>query len=353
MGEKRGKLEEDLAQIASDELIPWRELKDSSVLVTGATGIIGSLLVMALSEASERHGLGVRILALGRDFQKVKNMLEKSCVSFFSHDIRDPLKIDNYVDYIFHCASITRSRDMVSDPSSVIKTSLDGTKNILELAREKQVKSMVYLSSMEVYGNTDPSLEFVTEDIQGFIDLKNPRSCYPMGKRMCECMCNCWHAQYGVPVKTARLAQTFGAGTPMTDSRVFAQFARSAINGKDIVLHTDGGSRGNYCYTVDIVRALLVILLKGMDCEAYNIANPESSMTIREMAELVAGRICEGRISVVIEKPSDIQNRGYAPHTTAKLSAEKLGKLGWKPRYGLEDMYRGMMGDWKKDRDCF
>ena len=185
MSEKRGQLEEDLEEIASDELIPWRELKNSSILITGATGLIGSLLVMALSEASDRYGLGVRILALGRDFDKAKNLLEKSGVVFFSHDIRDPLKIDDCVDYIFHCASMTKSRDMISDPVGVIKTSLGGTENILELAREKRVKSMVYLSSMEVYGNTDPGLEFVTEDIQGYIDLQNPRSCYPMGKRMC------------------------------------------------------------------------------------------------------------------------------------------------------------------------
>jgi nucleoside-diphosphate-sugar epimerase len=346
MMKKRGKLEEDLEQIASDELIPWRELKNRSVLVTGATGIIGSILVMALSVASDRHGLGVRILAFGRDFQKVKNLFKKSGVSFFSHDIRDSLKIDDCVDYIFHCASITKSRDMISDPAGVIQTSLDGTKSVLELAREKQVKSMVYLSSMEVYGNTDPGLEFVTEDIQGFIDLKSPRSCYPMGKRMCECMCNCWYAQYGVPVKTARLAQTFGAGTPITDSRVFAQFARSAINGEDIVLHTDGKSRGNYCYSADTVRGLLVILLKGENREAYNIANSEASMTIHEMAELVADRVCGGRIAVVIKESPDVQNRGYAPHTTIRLSSEKLGKLGWRPRYGLEDMYRRMIADW-------
>jgi nucleoside-diphosphate-sugar epimerase len=192
--------------------------------------------------------LGVRILAFGRDLKRAKNLIEKSGVSFFSRDIRDPLKIDNRVDYIFHCASMTKSRDMISDPVSVIKTSLDGTKNILELAREKQVKSIVYLSSMEVYGNTDPSLEFVTEDIQGFIDLTSPRGCYPMSKRMCECMCNCWHAQYGVPVKTARLAQTFGAGTPKTDSRVFGVGIRMnslskpkqflELHGKPIILHT-------------------------------------------------------------------------------------------------------------------
>ena len=117
------------------------------------------------------------------------------------------------------------------------------------------------------------------------------------------------------------------------------------------MLHTDGKSSGNYCHTADAVRALLLILLRGADGEAYNITNPESSVTIREMAELVADRVCGGKISVAAEEPSDIQSRGYAPHMAARLSAKKLEELGWKPRYGLDDMYRGMMGYWREDRD--
>jgi nucleoside-diphosphate-sugar epimerase len=123
------------------------------------------------------------------------------------------------------------------------------------------------------------------------------------------------------------------------------------MNGDNIALHTDGKSTGNYCYTVDAVRALLVILLRGADGEAYNIANSESSVTIREMAETVANRVCGGGISVTTEEPSDIPSRGYAPHTAARLSAKKLEKLGWKPRYGLEDMYRRMMEDWREYSD--
>ena len=337
---------EDMEQIVSDGNIPWVALRDSKVLITGATGTVGSALVRALWAAGQRYELGIQILAAGRDTSKGKLLAERYGVKFCGGDLRSSFTVSDRVDYIFHCAAVTKSAEMAANPVDVIETSIKGTDSILALAREKSVKSMIYLSSMEVYGITDPSMIWVTEEDLGTIDLKNPRSCYPQSKRMCECMCSCWYAQYGVPVKTARLAQTFGAGTPEDDPRIFAQFARSVIAGKDIILHTEGSSRGNYCYLSDAVRGLLLLLLKGENGEAYNIANPAASVSIREMAELVADKICKGKVSVLVDRPADIEKRGYAPDTTMRLSAEKIEKLGWKPKYGLQEMYQRMIGDW-------
>jgi len=202
---------------------------------------------------------------------------------------------------------------------------------------------------MEVYGITDPSLASVSEKDLGAIDLISPRSCYPQSKRMCESLCVGYAAQYGVPVKIARLCQTFGAGCDQEDPRVFAQFARSAVAGEDIVLHTEGKSRGNYCYLSDAVRALLLILLKGDSGGAYNIANPEAGMTIREMAELVAGTVGKGKMSVVVNVPADIALRGYAPDVPLRLNADKLMKLGWQPTYDLGQMYARMIAYWKEN----
>ncbi len=339
---------EDLEQIISDCMIPWEKLQDKAILVTGASGVVGSALIHALSYASKRHGLGARIIGVGRDRKKVRKLITRCGLEFIEQDIRNPLTFSGNVDYIFHCAAVTKSSEMVLNPVGVVETSIKGTDYALKLAREKCVKSMVYLSSMEVYGITDPAIPRVSEDNLGYIDIKNPRSCYPESKRICECLCSCWFAQYGVPVKTARLAQTFGAGIPVEDSRVFAQFARSVIAGEDIILHTEGNSRGNYCYISDTVRGLLYLLLMGENGEAYNIVNPDASMTIREMAELVAIKIGQGRASVVVYRPEDVEALGYAPDTTLRLSSEKLERLGWRPRYGLEEMYRRMILDWEE-----
>ena len=338
-----------MEQIVSDGNIPWDDLRDSTVLITGATGAIGSALARALFAANKKYGLGVRILATGRDRKKADLLVGNYGAEFFEQDIRNSLAVPGQVDFIFHCAAVTKSSEMAAKPVDVIETSVKGTENTLMLARDKCIKSMAFVSSMEVYGSTDPAITWVTEDYLGYIDLRKTRSCYPESKRMCECLCNCWFAQYGVPVKTARLAQTFGAGTPADDSRVFAQFARNAMDGKDIILHTDGNSRGNYCYLSDTVRGLFLLLLKGENGEAYNIANPDASATIREMAELVAHAVFTDKVKVIVDKPADIEMRGYAPDTTMRLSAAKIERLGWKPRYGLEEMYQRMILDWQEN----
>jgi nucleoside-diphosphate-sugar epimerase len=169
-----------------------------------------------------------------------------------------------------------------------------------------------------------------------------------MGKRMAENLCFNYFYQYGLPVKIARLAQTFGAGVPETDNRVFAQFARSAISKENIILHTDGSSVGNYCYSADAILGLIFILLKGANGEAYNVVNEELTMTIKQMAEFVAATVAEGSISVRYEIPeSNIY--GYAAATKNRLSSKKLCSLGWKPRYGMEEIYRRMIDYWAED----
>ena len=342
-----GVFQEDIENIASSNEIRWKMMENATVLITGATGLIGNVLVRALSAASDKHRLNLQIIAHGRNAERGGVLAQECGASFISGDIRKPIPPDELpetIDYIVHCAAVTKSAEMVANPVDVISTAIDGTRNILELAKEKNCKSLVYLSSMEIYGQTD--LTEVRESDLGYLNLSNPRSSYPESKRLCEVQCAAYSAQYGVPIKIARLAQTFGAGTPSDDTRVFAQFARSAIAGKNIELHTEGKSRGNYCYTTDTIGALLQILINGKNGEAYNVANPEASATIREMAELMADEVCNGSIKAVVNVPEDIAQRGYAPDASYSLNVDKLKVLGWTPTYGLVDMYRRTIADW-------
>ncbi len=333
-------LQEDLTGII--ERIDTQALKGQSIFVTGATGLVGSMVVKALALANETKDLGIQLYPLIRSEEKARTifgaLLEREDVHLVKGDVTEELQIAEDIDYIVHGASVTASKTMVEKPVETIDIALSGTKNMLELARKKNVKGMVYLSSMEAFGVTDPSLAEVREKDLGYVDITNVRSCYPEGKRMCELLCVCYSSEYQVPVKIARLAQTFGAGVPDTDNRVFAQFARSAINGEDIVLHTAGESYGNYCYTADCVAGILTILLKGENGEAYTVANPRTSIKIKDMAAMVAENFSGGRSKVVFDIPEG-NKFGYAPDVTMHLNSEKLQALGWEPAVDLKDMY--------------
>ncbi len=252
-------------------------------------------------------------------------------------------QLDLACDAVIHCASVTKSREMITRPVETTESIINITQNVLEFAKRSHVKSMVYLSSMEVYGNVDCSDGHrASEEELGDIDIFDVRSCYPLGKRMAENICYSYYREYGVPVKIARLAQTFGRGILPTETKVFAQFARAAKVGEDIVLHTEGNSMGNYCSIDDAVSGILTVLEKGVNGEAYNVVNEENTMTVRQMAELVADKIAGGKIKIVYDILKDNQF-GYAAKTGLRLSGKKLESLGWQAQDDMVKMYQGAM----------
>lgn len=204
---------------------------------------------------------------------------------------------------------------------------------------------MVYLSSLEVYGVTDPNLESVTENMSGYIDSLKPRSSYSEGKRLAECLCASYLSEYDVPVKVARLGQTMGPGIDYNDGRVFAEFARCCIEGKDIVLHTEGKTTRNYCYTRDAALAILCVLLNGTNGEAYNVVNQETTISIRDMAEMLVKHYPEKNIKVVYE--IDQVNRGYNPDVIISLNTEKLKNIGFEAKTSLLESYTRMIESMK------
>ena len=339
-------LREDLENIAECGL-PFDELYGSTVLVTGATGLVGSLAIKALLTMNSIKNAGIKVAAMVRNEDKARRMFEgfeSEDLSFLVQDVAEPVDDSVKADYIIHTASPTSSKFFVEKPVETIKMAVLGTDNILSYAARVKAKGVVYLSSMEVYGVTDPELECVKESDLGYIDILNVRSSYSEGKRICECLCASYAKEYGVPVKAARLAQTFGAGIPYEENRVFAQFAKSAINKTDIVLHTKGNSVGNYCYTRDVIKAVLLLLIRGGAGEAFTVTNEESNTTIKGMAQMVAERIAGGEINVVFDIPKDALTYGYAPDVKMQLNADKLRALGWKPEIGLCETYERMIG---------
>lgn len=309
-----------------------------NLLVTGATGLVGSAVVRAAALRGDRVLAAVRDVVRGRAaFAGLPG------VEVVEWDVLRPAEIRSAIDGIVHAAAVTTSQKMIDCPVETMDVTVEGTRNVLSLARTRQVKGVVYLSSMEAYGLPQED-RIVTETDVGPLDHLAPRSSYPLAKRMAEGMCAAYAREYGVPVRIARLAQVIGEMLSPSDNRVIAQFARAVREGRDIVLHTDGASARAYCAISDAVSAILTLLEKGVPGEAYNVANPATYCSIREMAEMLCAAHPPCRVVVDL---AGAEGKGYAPAFKMRLSTDKLEALGWKPRVGLAEAYERMLAAWR------
>lgn len=345
-------LTEDAEILASNTEL-FAPFSHKAVLITGATGLIGSQIVRALITSNRLNGSDITVVAVMRNLDKAKRVLadclDDAHLQLVSENVAEGIEVDAPVDYVVHAASPTSSQYFVNHPVETIETAFFGTRNALQLAADKKTQGMVYLSSLEVYGTpsgTDP----LTETDGGYLDQTSVRSSYSEGKRLCETLCASFAAEYEVPVAIARLSQTFGPGVEYHDGRVFAEFARNAYESKDIVLHTQGRTLRTYCYTRDAVAAILTLLTRGEAGQAYNVSNPDTAVTIRQMAELVAGLFPDNKVQVRVEVPDDLEKYGYNPEMVIKLDSSKLQGLGWRPTTGLREMFQRMIAGFEQNR---
>ena len=326
-------LKEDV-QFFADHFELKEQLKGKTFLMTGATGLIGSVMIKCLLALNQKFDLDIKILAVVRDLEKAKRIFteEFDSIKYLQIPLTEITveSISERVDYIIHLASPTSGRYMEEHPVETFNLAYQSTLTLLNFAKQTNVAGMVYVSSLEYYGQILDDYQ-ITEDIQGYVDPVSSRSSYPMGKRAAEYLCYAFSQEYDTPAKVARLTQTLGAGISENDNRVFAQFARSVIKGEDIVLHTTGESAKPYCYTTDCVSAILYILLRGQHGEAYNVANPDTYISIRNLAEFM-----KQHFNPVIDVRYELnENMGYAPVTKLRLITEKLQQLGWQPQHNM------------------
>lgn len=330
-------IEEDINHIL-DNPINFKKLENSTVLITGASGMIGTYLLYTLAILNDLKSLNIKIVALVRDRNKITGYLKnRDDLIVLEQDVCDRINYDDKVDYIIHAASPASPKIMKDAPVDTLMANTLGTYNTLKLAKKSNTKSYVFISSREVYGEPYEWQEEFKEDTYGFIDPLLPRSCYPEGKRAAENMCVTFKEQYGVNAKIVRPAHTYGPGMSIYDGRVQADFLKNVVEHQNILMKSTGEALRTYTYIRDVVAGIFFVLLEAEDI-AYNVADEEAKITIKGLAELLVGLYPERKLKV--EMKIEENQKGVAPFKLGTINSEKIRALGWKPTITIEEGFR-------------
>lgn len=330
--------QEDLRLTASLPL-DWTKLTDKTIVISGATGMIGRFLIDVLLYKNKNENLGCMVIAMGRSASKATERFEayidRDDFKFICCDIcnEGTLKEIEKADYLLHLASNTHPMAYATDPIGTIAANVIGTHNLLKLAVEKHTQRFLFASSVEIYGENRGDTDTFDENYCGYIDCNTLRAGYPESKRCGEALCQAYLKQNSVDSVVVRLSRVFGPTMQMSDSKAISQFIKRAVEHKDIILKSEGSQLYSYSYVADAVSGIFYCLLKGKCGEAYNIAAEHDSVTLKELSERLAGYV---GVKVGFEFPNEIEKEGYTKATKAVLNGKKICELGWKPLYNLE-----------------
>jgi nucleoside-diphosphate-sugar epimerase len=329
--------DEDIANIASYP-IDWSQLRNTHILITGATGLIGTALVDALMYRNVVYKDNIMVYAMSRNIEKARERLgdyfNNPRFVFIQQDVQSSIQIEKKIDFIIHGASNTHPIAYSTDPINTLLLSVLGTKNILDLAISRNVKRTVFLSTVEIYGENRGDVEQFDETYCGYIDCNTLRAGYPEGKRAAEALCQAYINEKKADVVIARCSRVYGPTMSIDDSKAIAQFLRNAAKSENIILKSKGTQHYSYCYVADVCSAVLFLLLNGKNEEAYNIADFNICASLYEIAEILSNYT---KKQIMYDIPNSTEVKGYSKATKAILDSSKIGELGWKATFSIQE----------------
>ncbi len=315
---------------------PITQIEGSSWLITGASGFMMTYLIRFLLYVNEYCSQKkFRLYLLCRNREKLLGKLrlldETSEMKILEQDVTEQLEINEEIDYVIHGASISATRLFATNPVEVILANTVGLNNVLSSFKGRKIKSVLFLSSGAVYGETDQNVYELNESDYYPLDFASIGSCYAEAKRLGELLMASYYAEYGIPCKSVRISHTYGPGIDLNDGHVYSDFVRDILNGQDLVISGDGTASRPFCYVADAIVAFLLISCKGENGESYNMANNHSVYSIYELAQILAKEVTRGRAQVRRKKEPQSEVHKIRIDTT------KLEKLGWSPEIGVAE----------------
>ena len=332
-------IQEDLQRM-SEAKLPWQELEGKTVLVTGATGMLASYVTWLLLYLHEHAGINVSVVALCRNRQKAEQYfglyVGKSYFCLLIQDVCEPIAYEGKVDYVFHLAGNASPHFINTDPVGIMKCNLQGTINVLELARHHAIKRVLFASTREVYGKNEDA-ELLNESAFGTLDPLDDRSCYPESKRAAESLLMSYYLQYRVSFNTVRIAHSYGPTMNLeNDGRVMADLLSDVVAGRDVVLKSSGEAVRAFLYVTDAVIGMFTVLFLGDPSTAYNLANETEPISIKDLALLLTSFRKDIDLRVVCDTQQG-KSKGYCAYKRIALDTRKSEALGWSPHISLKE----------------
>ena len=329
-------VQEDVNSIVASIKKEAKELEGKTILITGGSGFLGSYFLAVFERLNEKFfKKPSRIISIDNYITSSKrNILgeikDKNFV-FKKHDVSKSVKMSGGIDYIIHMAGIASPVYYTKYPLETIKVATRGTQEMLELGKSKGVKSFIFFSSSEIYGDPHPEFIPTPETYKGNVSSIGPRACYDESKRLGETLCMVYHRLYNMPVKIVRPFNVYGPGMRPDDHRVMPKFLSSALEGKSLPVHGSGRQTRAYCYISDAISGFLKVLISGRNGEVYNIGNDKTEIDLLELANLVAElfhhKIKVVRIPYPPTYPADEPNRRCPDISKAKKFLDYRPKI--------------------------
>jgi len=333
-------VEEDLERIIQGVGKDALKLSGKTILISGGSGFLGSYINQTINLLNQKvlkkkcKVISIDNYITGSEKKNFLGPIDDKSFEFVSQDVRIPILISQKIDYVIHAAGLASPYYYQKYPLETIESTVVGAKNLLEIARTKNVKGFLFFSSSEIYGDPDPKHVPTPETYAGHVSSVGPRACYDESKRLGETLSLVYYQQFGVPIKIVRPFNVYGPGMKPNDYRVIPTFLYRGLKEEVLPVHDKGQQTRTFCYITDAITGFLKVLLSGKPGEVYNVGNNKPEITMYELAEtivkLLHNKATIKRISYPSSYPAGEPQR-RCPDLT------KITKhLGYLPQIGLE-----------------